>query len=389
LRKVKKTFMGFIEQYPKLASLFLGSFFTVVMFFCVEKGFDFYYAFILPKLNPNIRASQHSGTYTNPKFFIQPDPNLGYRPRANVTVTSKRQFVDGEVIYDVTYSTDSFNRRIVPVDSLENRNKFILTFGCSFTFGEGVNDDQTLAYNLGKNLEGFMPYNYGFCGYGPQQMLAKLQSGDLIDEIDQPQGIALVIGAHFERAIGTMSVFNGWGRNFPYYIIDKEDSIIRKGTFTSGRPVLSFLYKAYGKTIAKTSIARALKLRDYTFRITENHVRLTARIISESQNIFLKTFQNSDFYFVTFPGNTDPNRKLLVKLLEKSGVKCLNYIPEKKFSVSIGDIYSLKKEYFPGKEYYIYGDGHPTPKWHREFAELIVKDLDSEGQTNKQNVSLN
>jgi len=49
----------------------------------------------------------------------------------------------------------------------------------------------------------------------------------------------------------------------------------------------------------------------------------------------------------------------------------------------------LKKEYFPGKEYYIYGDGHPTPKWHREFAELIVKDLDSEGQTNKQNVSLN
>ena len=320
MRKVKKTFMGFIEQYPKLASLFLGSFFTVVMLFCVEKGFDFYYAFILPKLNPNIRASQHSGTYTNPKFFIQPDPNLGYRPRANVTVTSKRQFVDGEVIYDVTYSTDSFNRRIVPIDSLENRNKFILTFGCSFTFGEGVNDDQTLAYNLGKNLEGFMPYNYGFCGYGPQQMLAKLQSGDLIDEIDQPQGIALVIGAHFERAIGTMSVFNGWGRNFPYYIIDKEDSIIRKGTFNSGRPVLSFLYKAYGKTIAKTSIARALKLRDYPFRITESHV--------------------------TFPGNTDPNRKLLVKLLEKSGVKCLNYIPEKKFSVSIGDIYSLKKNIF-------------------------------------------
>jgi hypothetical protein len=57
--------------------------------------------------------------------------------------------LNGDVVYDVIYNF----------------------FGCSFTFGEGLNDGETLPHFAGRTLEGVTSKNFGF-----HQALAILQS---------------------------------------------------------------------------------------------------------------------------------------------------------------------------------------------------------------------
>ena len=57
----------------------------------------------------------------------------------------------------------------------DRKSEFVIFTGCSFVFGEGVNDNQTLPYLYGKQNPAVRCYNYGFPGYGTQQMLAVLQ----------------------------------------------------------------------------------------------------------------------------------------------------------------------------------------------------------------------
>ena len=75
------------------------------------------------------------GSYTD-NFFVD-DPLLGYTPHPNAQVQSIKKQGD-EVIYDVTYAIDEFGRRITPDQDDPARDKFLLLFGDSFTFGEGV-----------------------------------------------------------------------------------------------------------------------------------------------------------------------------------------------------------------------------------------------------------
>jgi hypothetical protein len=65
----------------------------------------------------------------------QKDRLLGYKPLPNMRMVSKMTF-KGRQIYKVIYSTDEHSRRITPVQSVGEIDKFIFFFGCSFTFGE-------------------------------------------------------------------------------------------------------------------------------------------------------------------------------------------------------------------------------------------------------------
>ena len=54
----------------------------------------------------------------------------------------------------------------------------VVFFGDSFTFGEGLNDTETMPYRAGAIGGGrFEVYNFGFRGYGPHPMLSALQHG--------------------------------------------------------------------------------------------------------------------------------------------------------------------------------------------------------------------
>src|SRR5215469_173129 len=77
--------------------------------------------------------------------YYQPDPILGYRAAPNV-VARHVQTYGKRKLYDVFYKIDSMGRRITPLDDKQPRSKFLLFFGCSNTFGDGLKERQTIPY---------------------------------------------------------------------------------------------------------------------------------------------------------------------------------------------------------------------------------------------------
>jgi hypothetical protein len=280
---------------------------------------------------------------------------LGYRIRPG-WVTESVKTVGGVTVYDAVYSIDAHSRRITPVAQPHMRHKFCLVFGCSFAFGEGVNDDETLPYYLGERLPAYMPYNYAYQGYGPQQMLALLQDGAIRRDIGEPRGMALyvLIESHINRAAGTLQIAGNWGYDMPYYTLDHGGNLVRRGSFASGRRFVTALYR---RIIANRWLNRLLARRDFP-PVTDRDVYLTCRIIGASRDEFRQQFKSDDFYVVIFSGGRHVST--LTAYLRAMGIKYLDYHDRPEFGRA---------------EYRIKNDNHPAPVAYKLLADCIARDL--------------
>ena len=329
------------QGYPKTCALSIGLVLTVLLGVCAE---DIFYGLNYYRKEPTVQEEV--------KTII--DPILGYRlpPHARLTETKA---VGGKVIYHATASTDAFGRRLTPVDHVEQRHRFLLFFGCSMTFGLGVNDDETMPFYVGQYATHYRPYNYGVSGYGPNHLLAQLQHRDLTKEIQETEGIAVYtfIDHHIPRVIGTMWLYNLWERHAPFYTLEAHDRLVHRGDFTSGRPLLSFLYWVLGKS----QILQYYNI-NFPVRIREEHVRLTARIIAEARTAFQQQFPHAAFYVLLYPGvSRGPD---LIPYLAQAGVKYLDY-------AHLID--------WPHPEFTLADGAHPTAQGHRVVAAQLAKDL--------------
>lgn len=190
---------------------------------------------------------------------------LGYRPRKNTVVDSRKYFKD-ELVYDVTYSIDANGLRIAPPVTPGSGERCILFFGGSFTFGEGVEDDTTTAYRVGQRLEGrYRIFNFGFHGYGPHQMLSALESGlaKSISSCNARYVIYLVLVEHVQRPAGLAL----WDLEGPRYLL-AANGVERDGSLfeNSGLPlpVIRFLKKWH---LFRTIITRLYGNVDYDLKL--------------------------------------------------------------------------------------------------------------------------
>jgi hypothetical protein len=291
-----------------------------------------------------------------PEYFIldssgitKPLPNGRYR----FTCTDR---ASGATIYDVVYSVDACSRRVTPVTDSGSRHDHLLFFGCSFTYGEGLPDDETLPYFVVRSAPAYRPYNYAFHGHSPTEMLAKMESGSLPGEVPEKQGILIYVfmDAHVARVIGSMRVATSWGRNRPYYCLDRDGNPVHHGDFTTGRPLLSGIYRLF----SHSRLLQALQI-DLPPRVTARHLQLTARIIDSARKLYLQRFPAGDFYVVIYPGSRYGHR--LQPLLERMGVKVLDYS-------GLFDRNDLRYVISPE-------DRHPNRLANETLAAQLVRDL--------------
>ena len=336
----------FFSSCPRLTAVALGVIMALTLMGVLE--------LIFFGLNQNRCVNLYPSLVYSCKFH-QPDEPLGYKPvpQVRAEVTKK---LNENIIYKTSYAFDACGRRITPVGPPLERKKFIAFFGCSFTFGEGVREDETMPFYVGQLAPDFKPYNYGFSGYGPHQMLAKLQQPDV--ELELPEGHGLLIytfiDPHIGRAIGSMREYNLCSHDMPYFTINQQNELVKKGNFTTGRPLLSLFYQIVGKL----QFTKYFQL-SIPPRITERHIRLTARIIEESCRIYRRRFPGSEFYMVIFPRSN--NFTGVTPGLRQAGVKVLDY--------------SALIPPYPQTGYAIEHDGHPSPLAYRELAGRMVQDL--------------
>ena len=96
---------------------------------------------------------------------------FGYRPIPGI-YTARKQSRDGEIIYDAVYSIGEDGYRKVP--STEDFDAYV--YGGSFTFGEGLNDDETLVHFLRMDHDLHVK-SISAPGYGVQQALYNIEHG--------------------------------------------------------------------------------------------------------------------------------------------------------------------------------------------------------------------
>ena len=301
------------------------------------------------------RVSFEGSYYTD---YLRYDGVVGPKGASNVRVRSIKR-IDGNAIYDATYTTDEFGRRVTYASPPASREKFLAFFGCSYTFGEGLPDDETLPWKVAAMAPKYRVYNYGGAGYGPQQMLAKLESGEFRREVTEPSGtlVYVFIPNHVRRAIGSMRVATKWGRTFPNYVFDADHNLVRKGDFTTGRPTLTRWYNF----LAGIDTLRYFGL-DLPLFVTRRHLEFTAEIIRRAQVVLKEAVPGAGFCVLLYPDSSqaEMSGKAIIPYLKRLGVECLDFTA----------LIDMRQERFTIKR-----DDHPSAAAHEAVAEALVEAL--------------
>jgi hypothetical protein len=144
--------------------------------------------------------------------------DLGHLPAAG-SYQIQQVTRDGETLFDVAYTVGADGFRITPEPPDADAGRLNL-FGGSFAFGHGVEDDETLAFHLGRAL-GAEVRNFGINGGGPHQSLAILES-----ERDTRGNVNVLLTApwHGER----IACRRPWSGGSPRYRLD-HDGLVRDG----------------------------------------------------------------------------------------------------------------------------------------------------------------
>lgn len=300
--------------------------------------------------------------------YIDRDPvKEGYVLKENMSLNISRTFINGSLIYNVHHSTDEFGRRVVGQEYVENNSHLMLFIG-SVAYGDGLEDNETLQYLLGKEMKGYNVYNYGVGGYGPQHMLALIENGSLSSQVSSTEGIVVYvfIRHHIERAVGRPP----WTLNFPDYGLNEAGKLERKGSFKESRPLYSGYRRFMYFLLDKSRFLRVVYLNLPKKEITPEEVNLTFEIIKKSRDVYESQF-NGTFYVLIHPlYNVDENEDI-IRLLQNEGIPVLNY-EMKDIDVSLSNSSLLER----AEKYAIYGDWHPNYETNKILSKLIVRDLD-------------
>lgn len=303
------------------------------------------------KLVETVTVSDRLNQSIHYKTLTQFDPILGFKPRPNSIVHFKKVY-DHSLVYNVTYEFDQFSRRITPPGSNIPGSQFAIFLGGSFTLGEGVNQNESLPFYFGATSSEFTPYNYGFRGFGPQQVHEILKQRDLNDEIPETQGIAIysIIDHHIARAIGSMRVTGGIGKVFPYFSLDSSEQLRHLGSFETGRIATQLAYDLIFKS--RTLKTFEVDLPPYT---NQEHLRLVEELIVQSSELFRKHYKDRRFYLLIYPNSKVVTR--LIAPLTKRGVSVLDF----------SDLVHGSQD----PTLWIAHDGHPTAKLNQLVAKVL------------------
>lgn len=135
------------------------------------------------------------------------DPVLGFRHcpgRYTVTFPSGRSFVT---------TNDAAGRRITaPDEASAEERPAIWLFGCSFVYGWGLEDDETVGWQLQERFPAYDVVSFGQCGYGTVQALLQLEQAL---ETRRPPALAILTYASFHDARNAL--LDSWCKGFFYY----------------------------------------------------------------------------------------------------------------------------------------------------------------------------
>ena len=288
-------------------------------------------------------------------------PLLGQQCEGPLRVTS-RTSATNEAIYDVTYRFDEHCRRQVPNNRGRKRRKVVLA-GCSFTFGEGVTDEQTIANQLAALRKDTAVYSISLPGFGPGDVLRELQERGTRTEGLGPAGgvgVFLLIDGQLERTICksfcVQDRFAWVLQQRPYYRLNAQGDPVYVGTFRDSAPWKWRWYRlVFGSAFLEFVGWPRVNWTGADFR-------LMARLLAEIGKEMVEKAAIDRFVVVFYPSSSSYLAQNLREPLTRLGVGFLDY------SRLNLDVLTDDHAFFPV-------DGHPSPRSYYALAWLLDRDL--------------
>lgn len=134
-----------------------------------------------------------------------------YAPSPNRVYKSVERTADGKLVYDIEYQIDEFSRRFV--HSSDPKASYALALlGCSFVYGEGVDNSESLPFYLHQYVPQANVYNLGFHGNSIANFLYQVQEikdHPFYKDIVGKKRIAIYVfqDFHLDRFFGTTRLF--------------------------------------------------------------------------------------------------------------------------------------------------------------------------------------
>jgi len=218
--------------------------------------------------------------------YFQIDDILGTVPRKN-HVEHASESRASHRIYDVTYTINGEGLRVTSSSTGTAAEQCVLFFGDSFTFGEGLDDADTLPYQVGSQSGGrIKTFNFGFHGYAPNQMLASLEHGLVSRIVDCRPSVAVysALADHVPRVTGNIS----YGQQNPRYLLTADGGVRAAGHFDDEWQSASNLSQRFRRQSAKSAIYRFIAQRRRP--VTAEDIQLYFAIVRRFRDLLVATY---------------------------------------------------------------------------------------------------
>ncbi len=283
------------------------------------------------------------------------------------TVIHAWQTAGNKLVFDVRYTNDSFGLRVAPPASAEHSKGTVLFFGCSYVYGEGLNDAATLPYQVGVASHGsYRTLNFGGGGYGPHQMLSALEHG-LVERVVGRDSVRYAvyeaIPEHVLRAVGQVP----FQRHAPRYRVASDGSVYFAGHFDD-RPA-SWLGRVH-RQFEKSALYRfwAYQARRHE-GFADSDLQVYLGIVSRSRDILTAKYPGVRFEVLLWGDGSGLDRGLDQPIAD--GLARLR-IPVHRVS----DILPGYDDYVRGSKYRLSPeDAHPDSAANAILARYVVSQI--------------
>ncbi len=282
--------------------------------------------------------------------FTKADPILGRRPNAGVWVD--QEFFKGEELYKKHYSINEQGFRILPA---HQASKAILFYGCSQTFGQGVNDDENFPALIQKELPEYRSINLGLSGASTLHVLRLIETQEEKQFLQNEEVIHAFysfIPSHLKRNNFTLS----WVQPSPWYELQNDGSLLDRGIFF---PDKELTFKLFVKNWRSYFY---LRFKSTHGEYLPEEFELFLKLVKESQIKLKKRYPKIKFTVLSFKNEFIPENYLntLKNELEKDGGRFID------FSLLTPECFTLPLSC-------TYKDGHFNPLGHKKIANELIK----------------
>ncbi len=225
------------------------------------------------------------------------DPSESYTRKSSKRILSATE----QVFFDTIFTYDSLGRRITP--HAPQAKTAVVLLGCSFTFGDGLKDEETFAYKLGLALgEEYQVFNLGKNGYGPHRILHDLERGLAgLEGYSQILFYYFAIEDHLKRISGAAA----WDKNGPLYDV-RDGKAVLVGNFSELNPFYTakniFFWVKRSHLYQKIQPQLQHNINKSLPRNTqEKQLELQGAIMASMKDITTEKYSHSSFSVLLWP----------------------------------------------------------------------------------------